>query len=761
MMFQSRNGSLVVQRILSAQELRWGARLTSIDFLRDHMPEALRPAASASLRAAGRLLLSDRRFIERNFVRTLGHSPNLAQPRTFSEKVNWRKLHDHNPLFQVAADKLAVRQYVANRIGERYLVPVLGVFDRPEEIPWSELPKPFVVKTTHGSGWNVFVTGCDTSSPRERERELRRWLRMNHFYTQREWGYRHVPRRLIVERFIGPAPQVPEDYKFFCFDGVPQMVQVDYDRFGRHTRTLYDLSWTPLPFTLRHPKGLTVPAPSSLPDMVRVASELSRDLDFVRVDLYAVEDRVYFGELTAYPGAGIEPFTPPEWDEWLGAFWRLPDMAATSAGPSRVMLHHKVRPKPLVESMMGRFDWKQFERRRIVAVSRPRVKALLTPHRESSRVRDDSGKLWVAPQFAVKWPEGVARPRVGLVQDTDSYPYWTKYHRFLEANQFPFHLVNIHGRSWLDELRDVDVLVWRPSSEPSKLEEARRKIFYLSEFTHVQCYPSLRAVTLYENKILQSFAFAALGVETPRTVVSFTLRDALEGVSALGEKVVWKITTGSGSFGVERMRASQVRAATRRAFSVRGRKTYWPYLNQKNYVYAQALESGLRTDMRVIALGPLLFGYFRDAPPNDFRASGMGRERLGAIPVEGLEEAWRMGQSLDVGAVGIDSLIDQDCRTRLATEFSSFISVDTAELLAVDGRPGVYVRRSPYRFEFLEGRYWLQELALTRALGLACGLDGDQLLLDSFEAHQARVASLAADGATAAESTRYAEECSG
>jgi len=380
------------------------------------------------------------------------------------------------------------------------------------------------------------------------------------------------------------------------------------------------------------------------------------------------------------------------------------------------------------------FDWKQLERRRAVAVSRPRIKSLLTPHRSKTRVWDDSESLDVAPPFLVRWPEEVVRPRVGLVQDTDSHPYWTKYRRFLQSNRFPFRLVDIHSRSWLEELQDIDLLVWRPSSAPCELEEARRKIFYLNEFLGMKTYPSLRAVTLYEDKILQSWVFKALGVDTPPTVISFSQADALEGVRELGEKVVWKITTGSGSMGVELLSARRARAAVRRAFSVAGRRTYWPYLNQKDYVYAQSLQRDLRTDMRVIVVGPLLLGWYRDAPPNDFRASGMGRERMEGIPYDALEEAWQISHALGSEAVAVDYVVDSNRERRQAIELCGFTGVHTVDQLRVDRRAGVYIRRSPGCFEFKEGRYWLQELALAGTLAHRCGIDADRLLLDSIGA---------------------------
>ena len=384
-----------------------------------------------------------------------------------------------------------------------------------------------------------------------------------------------------------------------------------------------------------------------------------------------------------------------------------------------------------IPSLVTMVDWHRIRRQRLPTLIAPRLLPFIAPHRAGYRVHDDSDRLEAAPPLVVDWPADVRRPHIGLVQDVDSPPYWTKYRRFLQTNQFPFRLIDVHSSSWIDDLDGLDMIVWRPSSPPFALDEARRKIFYLNEFHGMKTYPSLRSVNLYEDKILQSWVFGALGLDTPPTVTSFSRSDALEGVKALGDQVVWKITAGAGSLGVELLNARQARAAVRRAFSARGRRTYWPHLNQKGYVYAQALQPDLRTDMRVIVVGPLLFGWYRDAPPRDFRASGMGRERMEAIPADALEEAWRIADELGIGAVAIDFIVDRDLQQRKVIEIASFSGVHTQVQLQVDGRCGVYLRRSPGSFEFCEGRYWVQELALAEALGRACDVDTDRLLVDS------------------------------
>lgn len=382
---------------------------------------------------------------------------------------------------------------------------------------------------------------------------------------------------------------------------------------------------------------------------------------------------------------------------------------------------------------MRLFDKERLKRRRLTALVLPRLEPLRELLRPEASISDDSATLDdAAPALVVKWPEDLPRLRVGLVRDIDPQPYWTKYRRFLQVNRFPFRVVDIHASSWLETLEDLDMVVWRPSSQLYELEEARRKVFYLREFLGLHTYPTLRAVNLYEDKLLQSWALAHIGVDTPRTVASFSEADALREINELGVEVVWKLAAGSGSFGVERLSARRARAATRRSFSPRGRRTYWPYANQKGYVYAQALERDLRTDMRIIVVGPLLFGYYRDVPSGDFRASGMGRVRKEALPPEAMEEAWHISQQLNVGAVAVDFIVGPDGRRRKVIELSSFIMVETAMQLQIDGRPGVYIRKSPGFFEFREGRFWLQELALAEALGRACGLDTDRLLLDSI-----------------------------
>lgn len=297
--------------------------MTPLRWLRSHVPAEARPALGAIHRLLDEHLTTDRWFIEREYKRVFGRPPDLVHPRTFNEKIQWRKLYDRQPIHKTMTDKIAVRDYVASRVGERYLVPSLGVYERPEEVPWEELPAPYVVKASPGCGWNLFVHDPAEADFSEMNRTLRGWLKTDFYRHAREWAYKDVPRRILIERFIGIERRPFDDFKFFCFDGVPQVGYRLVDRYGNYTQTWYDANWMPLPFHGKRPAAAPTPAPPALPEMLDVARRLSDGVDFVRVDLYHIDGRVYCGEMTLYPCGGFEVYSTPDADAWLGAFWNL------------------------------------------------------------------------------------------------------------------------------------------------------------------------------------------------------------------------------------------------------------------------------------------------------------------------------------------------------------------------------------------------------------------------------------------------------
>ena len=262
-----------------------------------------------------------------------GRSPDLVHPARYTDKIRWRMLYDRRPILHMCSDRLAAREYVGGRAGEKYLVPLLGVFDRPEQVPWAELEPPYVVKATHGCGWNIFVRDPGEVDPARFRQVLEGWLKTDYYHVNWEWSYKNVPRRIMVERFIGTGGKVPPDFKVYCFDGEPRAISVCHDRYTTQERwTWRDPSWNVLTLVSRFfaPGAPTAP-PARLGEMMEVSRAVSRDFDHVRVDLYCVGDHVYFGELTTTQAAGGWPHSDAG-EAWLGSFWRLPRRADVRRG---------------------------------------------------------------------------------------------------------------------------------------------------------------------------------------------------------------------------------------------------------------------------------------------------------------------------------------------------------------------------------------------------------------------------------------------
>ena len=281
-------------------------------------------------RAARRLkrIESDFSVLRRRHRRAHGRVPGLSDPRTFNEKILWLNLRTRDPRRIVCADKYAVRDWVAERIGADHLVPLLGVYEAANDIELDALPDAFVIKATHASGWNLIVRDRRQLDWEVERRRLDRWLAGNYYHEYRERHYRDIPPRLVVEELLlDEHGNIPEDYKLLCMAGGEDttiLVQVDVDRFDDHRRNFFDLDWNRLPFELEYPSfDGVVERPERLEEMVAVARRLSDGFPFVRVDLYGIEDRVYFGELTFTPEAGNGRFRPKEWDLRLGQLIEL------------------------------------------------------------------------------------------------------------------------------------------------------------------------------------------------------------------------------------------------------------------------------------------------------------------------------------------------------------------------------------------------------------------------------------------------------
>ncbi len=272
-------------------------------------------------------LLSSKMCIRIRYRLKLGKKLNLENPRTFNEKLQWLKLYDKNPLYIQLADKYEVRQYVKEKIGEQYLVPLIGIYKDENEIPFDNLPEQYVLKCTHDSGTVIIMNEQNNITTDEMKLILRRSLKRNFYYLGREWPYKNILPRIICESVIQTVDNCPpRDYKIFCFDGEPKFAFVASDR-GRGTKfDFFDLAWNKYPFTQHYPNSnYDIPKPKQWDEMLFLAGKLSKGIPHVRVDFYIdVNEKILFGELTFSHFSGMEKFEPEEYDEYFGRFITLP-----------------------------------------------------------------------------------------------------------------------------------------------------------------------------------------------------------------------------------------------------------------------------------------------------------------------------------------------------------------------------------------------------------------------------------------------------
>jgi len=269
---------------------------------------------------------ADKRYLKILFRYLMGKECNFDVPQTYSEKLQWLKVYDRNPLYTQLVDKYEVRKFIAERIGENYLIPCLGVWDHFDEIDFDKLPSQFVLKCTHDSGGLII---CKDKSKLDRNRakkKIEHCLKRNYFLNYREWPYKDVNPRIIVEQYtVDESGYELKDYKIFCFDGEPKAMYIVTDR-GTDTKfDFFDTNFHHLPFTNGYPNAdKEIRKPENFEKMLRIAGELSRGMPQVRVDLYNVSGTIFFGEMTFYHMSGIMPFEPESWDYKFGNWINLP-----------------------------------------------------------------------------------------------------------------------------------------------------------------------------------------------------------------------------------------------------------------------------------------------------------------------------------------------------------------------------------------------------------------------------------------------------
>lgn len=283
--------------------------------------------------------MDDQTYLAKQYQVRMGRSLNLENPQLFSEKLQWLKLHDHNPLYTQLVDKYRAREYIAEKVGEEYLFPLLGVWDDPDEIDFDALPDQFVLKCNHNSGTGMCI--CRDKSKLDFDavrKELRKGLQENFYLRCREWPYKDVPRRIVAEKLMAQDTDVQfekglDDYRFYCFHGEPRLIYMYQsgglsfeNKPGIASCDIFDTKWEHMPFCQKSPNASTMPnAPANLEKMLEISRKLSENIIFMRVDFYEINGKLYIGELTLYPGGGFAPFYPPKWDQKIGAWLTLPE----------------------------------------------------------------------------------------------------------------------------------------------------------------------------------------------------------------------------------------------------------------------------------------------------------------------------------------------------------------------------------------------------------------------------------------------------
>ena len=274
--------------------------------------------------------LPDKTYIKLYYRLRVGRPLNMKNPTTLNEKLQWLKFNYRFPLQSIVSDKLLVRDYVAERIGAEYLIPLLGQWDNYDDVDFDKLPEKFVLKCNHDSGGLVVCTDKRKLDHKEAKSRVEKSLKSNFFYIGREYQYRNIKPRIICEQFISDNGKVPMDYKIYCFNGKPDVILVCKDRFSANTHRAsylyFDQEWRFQPLN-KGDENLTevdVPKPKNLDRMIEIAKELSKDFLFARIDLYNIDGQIYFGEITLSPNSGFDPDIKYETDLMFGEKLKIP-----------------------------------------------------------------------------------------------------------------------------------------------------------------------------------------------------------------------------------------------------------------------------------------------------------------------------------------------------------------------------------------------------------------------------------------------------
>lgn len=264
--------------------------------------------------------LNDEKYLKFMYKLKMNKKLNLDNPQTFNEKMQWLKLNDRNPEYTKMVDKYEVKEYVASIIGNEYIIPTIGIWDKFEEIDFNELPDKFVLKCTHDSGGLVICNNKKFFDFKKAKSKINKCLKKNYFFVWREWSYKNVKPRIIAEKYMVDESGIElKDYKLFCFNGKVKIILVCSNRFEELHETFFDNEWNILQLKRpNHEVDKNIKQPLNFEKMKSAAEKIAQGKKFVRIDFYESGKKMYFGEITFYPASGFNGFEPEEWDLELG-----------------------------------------------------------------------------------------------------------------------------------------------------------------------------------------------------------------------------------------------------------------------------------------------------------------------------------------------------------------------------------------------------------------------------------------------------------
>ena len=272
--------------------------------------------------------MNDKEYLSWLYRARMGRLPDLNHPKSFNEKLQWLKLNDRKPEYTEMVDKYLAKKYVEKRIGEKYIIPTLGVWDKFDQIEFEKLPDQFVLKTTHDSGGVVICKDKANFDKAAAKRKLEKSLKRNYYWAEREWPYKNVKPRIIAENylsFLNGSDLV--EYKVFCFNGKPALFLIckGEGHTDERTNDFYDLEFNHIPVTVTCPNAKEkCQKPDEYEELLELSRKLAKNTYQLRVDLYVINHKIYFGELTFFHDSGCCKFNPPEWDKRFGDMLKLP-----------------------------------------------------------------------------------------------------------------------------------------------------------------------------------------------------------------------------------------------------------------------------------------------------------------------------------------------------------------------------------------------------------------------------------------------------